>query len=124
MMFGNQLDSIDSAMRDAYLSGYYHTAFEIQKGVGIGWNFATLDERRISKVINAPWAADGKNFSERVWGNRQRLVNELHTELTRNIMLGQDPQKAIDAIAKKMNVSKNNAGRLVMTEEAFFSSAA
>ena len=124
VMFGNQLDSIDSAMRDIYTNGYYHTAFEIQKGVGVGWNFATLDEKRISKVINKPWSADGKNFSQRIWENRQKLVNELNTELTRNIILGQDPQKAIDAIAKKMKVSKSNAGALVMTEEAFFSSAA
>ncbi len=124
VLFGNQLDGIDSAMRDIYKSGYYKTAYEIQKGVGVGWDFATLDEKGISKVINKPWAADGKNFSERVWGNRQKLVNELNTELTRNVMLGQDPQKAIDAIARKMNTSKNVAGRLVMTEEAFFSSAA
>lgn len=123
-MFGNQLDSIDSAMRNIYTSGYYRTAFEIQKGVGVGWDFATLDEKQISKIINKPWAVDGKNFSERIWGNRQKLVNELNTELTRNVILGQDPQKAIDAIARKMNTSKNVAGRLVMTEEAFFSSAA
>ena len=124
VMFGNQLDSIDSAMREIYTSGYYHTAFEIQKGVGVGWDFSTLDDKQITKVINKPWAADGKNFSQRIWGNRQKLVNELNTELTRNIILGQDPQKAIDAIARKMNTSKSNAGRLVMTEEAFFSSAA
>lgn len=123
-MFGNQLDRIDSAMRDIYKSGYYRTAFEIQKGVGVGWDFATLDDKTISKVINKPWAVDGKNFSERVWGNRQKLVNELNTELTRNVILGQDPQKAIDAIARKMNASKSVTGRLVMTEEAFFSSAA
>ena len=123
-MFGNQLDSIDSAMRNIYTSGYYRTAFEIQKGVGVGWDFATLDEKQISKIINKPWAVDGKNFSERIWGNRQKLVNELNTELTRNVILGQDPQKAIDAIARKMNTSKTAAGRLVMTEEAFFSSAA
>ncbi len=123
-MFGNQLDTIDSAMKDIYTRGYYHTAFEIQKGVGVAWDFATLDDRKIRKVINRPWAADGKNFSERIWGNRQKLVNELHTELTQDVLLGRDPQKAIDALAKKMNVSKSNAGRLVMTEEAFFSSAA
>lgn len=124
VMFDNQLDTIDTTMRDIYKSGYYHTAFEIQKGAGVGWDFATLDEKKISKVISKPWAADGKSFSERIWGNRQKLVGELHTELTRNIILGQDPQKAINAIAKRMNVSKSNAGRLVMTEEAFFSSAA
>lgn len=124
VMFGNQLDSIDGAMRNIYKSGYYHTAFEIQKGVGVGWDFSTLDDKQIAKVINKPWAVDGKNFSERIWGNHQKLVNELNQTLTQNIMLGKDPQKAIDAIAKKMNTSKKNAGKLVMTEEAFFSSAA
>mgnify|MGYP000209999511 CR=1 FL=1 len=124
VLFGNQLDSIDSAMRGIYTNGYYHTAYEIHKGVGVGWNFSTLDNKQISKVINKPWAADGKNFSERVWTNRQKLVNELNTTLTRNIVLGQDPQKAIDEISRKMNTSKNVAGRLVMTEEAAFSSAA
>lgn len=39
-------------MRDIYKSGYYRTAFEIQKGVGVGWDFATLDDKTISKVIN------------------------------------------------------------------------
>ena len=123
-MFGNQLDSIDSTMRNVYKSGYYHTAYEIQKGVGVGWDFSALDDKQISKVINKPWAVDGKNFSERIWGNRQKLVNELNNTLTQNIILGKDPQKAIDEIARKMNTSKTNAGRLVMTEEAFFSSAA
>lgn len=124
VMFGNQLDSIDQTMRSVYKNGFYRTAFEIQKGLGVGWDFGTLDDKEIGKVINKPWAPDGKNFSERVWGNRQKLVSELNTELTRNIILGQDPQKAIDAISRKMNVSKNAAGKLVMTEEAFFSSAA
>ncbi len=124
VLFGNQLDTIDTAMRGIYKSGYYHTAFEIHKGLGVGWDFATLDDKTISKVINKPWAVDGKNFSERIWGNRSKLVNELNNTLTQNIILGKDPQKAIDEIARKMNASKIAAGRLVMTEEAFFSSAA
>lgn len=124
VIFGNQLDSIDKTMKSIYTNGYYKTAYEVQKGMGVGWDFSTLDEKQISKVINKPWAADGKNFSERIWGNRQKLVNELNTTLTQNIVLGRDPQKAIDEIARKMKTSKNVAGRLVMTEEAFFNSAA
>lgn len=124
VLFGNQLDTIDGAMRRAYKEGYYHTAFEIQKGVGVAWDFATLDDNQITKAINKPWAADGSNFSERIWGNRTKLVSELNQTLTQNIALGQDPQKAINAISKKLNVSKKNAGRLVMTEEAYFSSEA
>ena len=124
VLFGNQLDTIDSAMRDVYKSGYYHTAYEIQKGSGVGWDFSTLDDKKINKVISKPWAADGKNFSERIWRNRQKLVNELHNTLTQNIILGKSPQKSIDEITKKMNTSRASAGRLIMTEQAFFSAAA
>ncbi len=124
IMFGNQLDRMDAGMKRIYLDGYYHTAYELQKGFRIGWDIAGLDQAQIEKVIRKPWAVDGKNFSERIWGNKAKLISEVHKELTQNIMLGADPQKAIDAIAKKMNTSKHNAGRLVMTEEAYFSSAA
>lgn len=75
-------------------------------------------------MVCKPWAVDGKNFSARVWGNKEKLIREVHRELTQDILLGRDPQKAIDNIARKMNASKNNAGRLIMTEEAYFSSAA
>lgn len=124
VLFGNQLDSIDSAMKRIYLGGYYHTAYELQKGFGIGWDIAGMDEAQVEKIIRKPWAVDGKNFSERIWGNKQKLISEVHRELTQNVLTGADPQKAIDAIAKKMNTSKHNAGRLIMTEEAYFSSAA
>lgn len=124
VLFGNQLDDIDRTMKAVYKDGFYRTAFEIQKGIGVGWDFGTLDEKQIAKVINKPWAADGKNFSSRVCDNRQKLVNELNTTLTQGIVLGQDSQKIIDTIARKVNTSKNVAGRLVMTEQAFFSEAA
>lgn len=124
VLFGNQLDTIDFTMKRIYLDGYYHTAYELQKGFGIGWDIAGVDQKQIEKVISKPWAVDGKNFSERIWNNKEKLISEVHKELTQNIILGQDPQKAIDVIAKKMNTSKYNAGRLVMTEEAYFSSAA
>ncbi len=124
VLFGNQADSIDQTMRAIYKDGFYRTAFEVQKGFGVGWDFGTLDEKQISKIINKPWAADGKNFSARIWDNKQKLLNELNTTLTQGVVLGQDPQKTIDTIARKMNTSKKNAGRLVMTEQAFFSETA
>lgn len=123
-MFNKQSKTITDAMREIYEDGYYQTAYEVQHGFGVGWSFDKLDEKQIDKVINRPWAADGRNFSERVWDNREKLVNELDQTLTQNIILGKDPQEAIDAISHEMNVSKAQAGRLVMTEEAYFSSIA
>lgn len=124
VMFGNQLDSVDAVMRNVYMDGFLRTAYEIQKGAGVGWSFAAPNQRLIDKVIHQPWAADGHTFSDRIWTNKQKLVHELNKTLTQNIITGADPQKAIDEIARKLNVSKQNAGRLVMTEQAAFSNAA
>lgn len=123
-LFSKQGLTVSGALSDAYTSGYYHTVYELQKGFNIGWDIAGIDEAQLEKVLAKPWAADGYNFSERIWKNKDKLISEVHTELSQNIMLGADPQKAIDALAKKMNTSKHNAGRLVMTEEAYFSSTA
>lgn len=124
LMYAKQFGTMHGALSDAFESGYYHTAYELQHGFNVGWDIAGLDQAQIEKVLAKPWAADGYNFSERIWGNKNKLISEVHNELSRNIMLGADPQKTIDSLAKKMNTSKNNAGRLVMTEEAYFSSAA
>lgn len=124
VLFGNQLDIIDTMLRESYLSSYMHTAYEIQRGVGVAWNLATPDTRLIEKVLGQPWAADGRAYSDRIWSNKQKLLHELNTTLTQNIISGADPQKAIDTIARRMNVSKQAAGRLVMTEEAAISNAA
>lgn len=124
VMYAKQFGTMHEALSDVFESGYYHTAYELQHGFNVGWDIAGLDQAQIEKVLAKPWAADGYNFSERIWGNKNKLISEVHNELSRNIMLGADPQKAIDSLAKKMNTSKNNAGRLVMTEEAYFSSAA
>lgn len=124
VMYAKQFGTMHGALSDAFESVYYHTAYELQHGFNVGWDIAGLDQAQIEKVLAKPWAADGYNFSERIWGNKNKLISEVHNELSRNIMLGADPQKAIDSLAKKMNTSKNNAGRLVMTEEAYFSSAA
>jgi len=40
------------------------------------------------------------------------------------MILGKAPDEAISAISKKFNTSKHNAGRLVMTESAYFAAEA
>lgn len=123
-MYAKQGKTMQKAFSDIYRSGYYHTAYEIQHGMNIGWDISGIDQPQIEKVLSKPWAADGYNFSERIWKNKNKLISEVHTSLVQNIQLGADPQKAINDIAAKMKTSKRNAGRLVMTEEAYFSSAA
>lgn len=123
VLFGNQIDDVDRLMKKVYTDGYYRSIYEVQKGFNIGWDIASIDENKLQKIVSKPWAVDGKNFSERIWGNKSKLINELHTELTQMVITGKSPDQAIKNISKKMNTSKNNAGRLIMTEQAYFSSA-
>ncbi|MCR1515735.1 minor capsid protein [Clostridioides difficile] len=124
VLYGNELDGIDKLMRDIYTSGYYHTAFNVQQGVNVGWSLMSLDTNRINKIISKPWATDGLNFSERIWGkHRPTLINELHTKLTQSIIRGENPKNLVNDFAKRFNVSKSQAKNLIMTESAFFASA-
>lgn len=111
-------------LNKSYSDRFYHTAYEIQKGTSIGSNLAELDTRKIDKVLTTPWAADGKNFSDRIWTNKDKMIKELHRELSQSIIRGDDPKKAIDNLSRVLNVNKKNTGRLVMTEMAAISSAA
>lgn len=111
-------------LRKSYGEQYYHTAYEIAKGTGMGSNLVQLDNRKMDVIIRHPWAQDGANFSDRIWTNKDKLVRNLHTELTQNIIRGASPQKAIDSLSKTMEVSRNQAGRLIMTESAAISSVA
>ena len=110
--------------KNTYSDQYYKSVFEIQKGTGFGFDFMKLDANAVNKVIHKPWTTDGKEFSARVWDNRSKLVSELHSNLTQGLIRGESPQKMISRLKDRMNVSRSSAGRLIMTETAFFSSAA
>lgn len=123
VLYDNQIDSLDKLVKGIYTDGYYKTIFEIQKGFNVGFSVQAFDANQVEKVISKPWADDGSNFSERIWGQyRPDLVNTIHTELTQMLIKGEGPDKAIKNIARKFDTSKSKSGNLVMTESAYFSS--
>ena len=122
-LYGNELDEVTEFMRNLYTEGYYHTAYEIQKGFNIGYDLMKLDKDKIDKVLSKPWAVDGSNFSSRIWKQKNQLVSELHNNLTQAIIRGQNPSVVTDMIADRFKVSKGRASALVMTESAYFASA-
>lgn len=121
---GEVADTFDEFAIKTYSDQYYKTIFEIQKGAGIGFDITKLDEKRLQKVINKPWAVDGKNFSQRIWGDRTKLVNELHQTLSKGIIQGKAPQKVVKELSERMGVSKSATARLVYTESSFFANQA
>lgn len=121
-VYGKELVSVEDTIKKIYLNSYYYSAFEVQTGLGVGWNLASIDKDKLNNLIVKPWAVDGKNFSDRIWESKIKLINELNNQLVQNCILGKAPDEAIKNIAKKFGVSRSQAGRLVMTESAYFAS--
>lgn len=119
-LYGDYFTEVDKMAKSIYIEDYYKTLYEFQKGLSLEFKVGKIDERKLKAVLNAPWGSDSMRFSERIWKNKEKMVNELQSELIQNIITGQPPQVAIDRIAKKMNTSKRNAGTLVMTEQAYY----
>lgn len=123
-LYSNQMDLVDAAAREMYLGSYYGTAFELQRGLGVGWTMQAINEATIAKVLSRPWTVDDLTFRDRCWTNKQALVNSVNTQLTQMIIRGEAQDKAIAAISHQFKVSRGKAGRLVMTESAAIASAA
>ena len=123
-LFKKQADTLIAELPSVYDSSYYHTAFEIQKGFGIGYTFQGADANKLKTVLSKPWVADGKTFSDRIWENKDRLVNVLNLEMTQAVIRGDDYRRAASGLASRMKASQGAAMRLVMTESAFIASQA
>ena len=95
---------LTNTLKDIYKEGYYRTAYEIQRASGIGSAFSRIDETKINKVLAKPWAPDGKNFSERIWGqDRTQLLYQLENRFSQGMIRGESPQKIIKDIQKALN---------------------
>jgi len=121
-LYGNQLDGIDNLARKIYTDTFYHTAFEVQKGFNVGWDLTPIDRKQLDKVVSKPWTLDSETFSDRIWKQKNALVSKVQTELSQSLLRGDSPDRAIKSIAKEFDVSRSQAGRLVMTESAYFAS--
>lgn len=120
-LYSVQSGTLFKTLGKVYSDTYYRSCFEVQKAFGIGWNVAKVDENRLKKALSTPWTADGSTFSARLWSNREKLVSEVQSTITRGLMTGKTPDKMTAEISKAMGSSKRNAGRIVMTETAAIS---
>jgi len=118
LLYQKYHNGVTDFLTNIYSDNFYHTAYEIAKGSGVAGNLAELDTRRINLVLTTPWAQDGRNFSDRIWQNKDKLVRELHMELAQCIIRGENPDKAAARLADSMDVKVRQARTLIYTESA------
>lgn len=111
-------DAYTTSMNDAY----YRTIFDTAKGIGATPAFSTLQTNRVEKILAAKF--EGKNYSERIWGNTDILAEQLQEKLAKAIASGQSQEKTVREIQERFGVGKYYAERLVRTEANYFANRA
>ena len=86
--------------------------------------FRTISTGNAKQMINSAWLADGKTFSQRIWGNTERLVETLNEQLVHCVVTGKKPTELKRLLQERFNVSYNRADTLVKTEVAHIETAA
>lgn len=79
--------------------------------------FAKVDKEKIQNLLKENWSGGG-NFSELIWKDREKLVKALDDIVVKGLAAGDNYDKMSDKLAKRMDTSKSNAKRLIMTESA------
>ena len=80
--------------------------------------FSTISTNNAKSMINNVWLADGKNFSQRVWDNTERLSQTLNDELINCVVTGKKTTELSKKLQRRFEVSAYRANTLVRTEVA------
>ena len=80
--------------------------------------FNTLDKAMVTQMINSIWVADGKQWSQRVWDNTERLAQTINDELINCVVAGRKTTDLKNMLQERFNISYRRADTLVRTELA------
>lgn len=122
--YQNTHSTAAETLRNAYTSEYYHNTYEMQRAAGKFTPMQEIPEDIINAALSHPWAADGREWSERIWDNREQVTREMQGELVRSIIQGKGAYESSLRLAQKMGTGQYQAVRLLQTEATYITTMA
>lgn len=107
-------EGFQKLLEQAYESGYLTT----MKGLNNAPSFFTLNSVAMGQTLNEKWIDEG-NFSTRIWGNKEKLLRLLNSEIRDAFIRGDDYKQMSQVIQYRTGVGENDAKRLIQTEYNF-----
>lgn len=104
---------------DIFKTNYYRGCYDVQSILGVGFNVSKVDVKMLQRILKHPWS--GKNYSQALWENTDKLATLAKRELTMGFMMGSSVQKMAKEINDVMGKGRYAAERLVRTESSYFS---
>lgn len=116
---GDTETKLEDLLGDMFKTNYYRGCYDVQSMMGIGFNVAKIDDKMLRRIMEHPWS--GKNYSQAVWDNTDKLATLAKREITLGFMSGSSVQKMAKEINDVTGKGRYAAERLVRTESSYFS---
>ena len=105
---------MQKTLEQGYKDTYMRANFDNQQGIGFAYSFNALDDRKVRIAVSQNW--QGSNFSDRIWAEKNKLLETINQKIPQGIALGQNPRTVAREINKVMGTKYSNAERLARTE--------
>lgn len=93
---------------------YSRAMWNLSRAQGFSKVLPPMSSSKIDAILRMQWS--GANFSERLWGNTQRVATTLKQQITEGIIRGDSTQQISRILQGTVNSSYSAAERLVRTE--------
>lgn len=114
-----ELGAIEQKMFEQHLLETYGRNYEaLLSELGIGHTFLGVNNEIALQTIYTKWMND-ENFSDRIWNNKEKLLNYLRNDYRDALVRGDNYDKLINQLMSRMDVGKYEARRLIWTESSF-----
>lgn len=109
-----ELKQSESLYVDIIKRAYYENMFDIQKGLGIGFNVASIPTHIVNEILKNPWS--GEHFSQRIWKNTNMIAEKVTEIMLSGFMSGRTIYQMSKELRQFANTSQYVATRLIRTE--------
>lgn len=111
-----EIEKLSERLQAVYKESYYGVIDDAAKQFDVGINFAILNENAINAAVSTKW--HGKQFSQRIWDNTDRLATTAQNLVVKSFMSGEAWSKTAEKLSTAFQVEKYNATRLIHTESS------
>ena len=113
-LYSRAVNQLTGFLGEEFKGSYYRTMYDLQTVNGFSSNFSTINAELVEKTLAYPWS--GANFSDRLWKNKNALIDTIRETLTQGMIRGDSIRDMTRAVAEKLGSSLKNAERVVRTE--------
>lgn len=117
-MTGDTATKLESLLGDMLRTNYYRSIFDIQRGLGVGWQVAKIPEKLVKQVLEYPWSQ--KHFSRALWDDVDKVAALARREISIGFVQGSSVQKMARGVNEVMDKGRYAAERLIRTECKYF----